>query len=132
MVAGGCADAHEEPEGTRAPCEIARITATPNEVVPGDSITFASTGFTCDYTMEEALDVGVALYIDGPYIDLGTVRVERDGSFEEAITIPETTEAGNGEVYLTPETLDLGGPCEGEPSACPLIGGTATVSVESA
>jgi hypothetical protein len=64
----------------------------------------------------------VALYIDGPYIDLGTVRVDRDGSFADSITIPETAETGDGELYLTPDTLDLAGPCEQEPSDCPLIG----------
>ena len=82
--------------------------------------------------MEDPLGPEVRAVDDGPHIERGTVRVDRDGSFEERVAIPETAETGDGEIYLTPDTLDLAGPCDHEPSDCPLIGGTSPISVGSA
>ena len=141
LASAGCA-ASDEPEGTRAPCEIANIEVRPERVAPGDAITVSSSGFLCDYELDGELRVGVALFenpsspgVSRPpesaervAVALGEVAVVRDGSFSAQLRVPSSTEAGTAEIYLTPETVDLSGPCD-ETSGCPLIGGTAALTV---
>lgn len=131
LVLVACGETYDRPEGTRAPCEIEQVQVAPLTAAAGDTITLSSTGFACDYELERELVVEVALYqaTSPPYVDLGEVTVARDGSFSAALTVPAATPAGVAEVYLTPETLDLSGPCPQDDSSCPLIGGTAELTV---
>jgi len=95
-----------EPLGSR--CLPDPLTVTPAEAAAGSTVTPASAGFSCAGDYDEGHGYDLSLYFAGRQeaVDLGSVPVDRDGSFSARLTLPADASPGEAGIAVSGSPYD--------------------------